>query len=60
MYMWTLQSEVVRIETVRADGGWAALLVERYVSNAASFVLCAFGRVKEHHMSLHYLPRLKN
>ena len=33
---------------------WVALLVERYVSNTASFVLCVVCRVKDHHNSLHY------
>ena len=27
---------------------WAALVVERYLSNAASFVSCAFDSVKDH------------
>ena len=39
---------------------WVALLVSRYLSNAASFVLCVLRRVKDHHTVLHYSPRLKN
>ena len=35
---------------------WMALLVQRYLSNAASFVLCVFCRVKEHHTALHSSP----
>ena len=35
------------------------LLVQRYVSNAASFVLCVFRRVKDHHILLHDSPLLK-
>ena len=36
-----------------------ALLVECYLSNTASFVLCVFRRVKDHHDSLHSSPLLK-
>ena len=38
---------------------WAALLVERYLSNAALFVLCVLRSVRDHHNLLHYSPRLK-
>ena len=36
-----------------------ALLVLRYLSNAASFVLCVFRRVKDHHTLSNYSPCLK-
>ena len=39
---------------------WAALLVQRYLFNTASFVLCIVGRVKDRHNLLHYSPLLKN
>ena len=39
---------------------WVALLVQRYLSSTASFVVCVVCRVKEHHNVLHYSPRLKN
>ena len=39
---------------------WAALLVSCYLSNTASFVLCVFCRVKDHHDLLHDSPLLKN
>ena len=38
---------------------WVALLVKRYLSNRASFGLCVFCRVKDHHNLLHYSPLLK-
>ena len=38
---------------------WVALLVERYSSNAASFVSCVFRRVKAQNTLLYDLPRLK-
>ena len=38
---------------------WVALLVEGYLSDAASFVLCVFCRVKDHHKLLHYSSLLK-
>ena len=38
---------------------WVALFVQRYLSNTASFVLCVFRRVKEHHNLLHDSTRLK-
>ena len=38
---------------------WAALIVWRYLSNTASFVLCVFRRVKGHGNLLHYSLRLK-
>ena len=38
---------------------WVALLVQRYLSSAASFVLCVFRRVKDHHSLLHHSPLLK-
>ena len=37
-----------------------ALLVQRYLSNAASFVLRASPRVKDHHNLLHCSPLEKN
>ena len=37
---------------------WVALLVEGYPSNTASFVLCAFRRVKDHSL-LHCSPLWK-
>ena len=37
-----------------------ALLVSRYLSNAASFVFCVVYSVKDHHNSLHCSPLLKN
>ena len=40
---------------------WVALLVlQDYLSNTASFVLCVFRRVKDHLNLLYYSPRLKN
>ena len=39
--------------------GWH-YLSNATLSNAASFVLCVFCRVKDHHKLLHYSPRLKN
>ena len=39
---------------------WVARRVERYVSNTASFVLCAARRVKDHHHMPNNSPRLKN
>ena len=39
---------------------WVALLVYCYLCNTASFGLCAVCRFKDHHMLLHYSPRLKN
>ena len=36
-----------------------SLLVWRYLSNTASFVLCVFRRVKDHHNLLHHSPPLK-
>ena len=38
---------------------WAALPVWDHLSNAASFVLCAFDD-EDHHNLLHYTPRLNN
>ena len=38
---------------------WVALLVKRYLSNTASFVVCVACRVKDHQHSLHYSPSLK-
>ena len=35
------------------------LLVERYLSDTASFVSCMFRRVKDHHDLLYYSPLLK-
>ena len=40
--------------------GGTTLLVQRYLSNAASCVLCEFRRVKDHHISLHYSYSLTN
>ena len=42
------------------DTTWAALLVERYLSNAASSVLCAFRCVKDHHHLPNCLSLLKS
>ena len=39
---------------------WVALRVQRYLSNTASFVLCASRRAEDHHKLLHYSPLLKN
>ena len=39
---------------------WVALVVSRYLSNAASIVLCVIRRVKDHHKLLHDSPLLKN
>ena len=44
----------------QGPGSWVALLVERYSSNTASFVLCVVGRVKDRHTLLHDSPLLKN
>ena len=38
---------------------WVALLVSRYLSNAASFVLCVLCRVKDRHALQHSSPFLK-
>ena len=38
---------------------WVASLVWRHLSNTASFVLCVFRRVKDHHILKHYSRRLK-
>ena len=38
---------------------WVALLVQRDLSKTASFVLCGFRRVKDHHYVLHCSPMLK-
>ena len=38
---------------------WVALLVQHYLCNTASFVVCVFRRVKERHNVLHYSPLLK-
>ena len=37
----------------------AASLIQRYFSNTASFVLCVFLRVKDHHNLQSYSPLLK-
>ena len=39
---------------------WVALLVERYLSTTAWFVLRALRRVEDHHNSQRYSQRLKN
>ena len=39
---------------------WVALLVERYLSNTASFVLCVLCRVRDGRTLLHDSPSLKN
>ena len=44
---------------VASRDSWVALLVSRYLSNAASFALGVFRRVKDHHSLLHYSPLLK-
>ena len=38
---------------------WVALLVQRYLSNAESFVLCVFRRVHDQHNLLYHSPLLK-
>ena len=38
---------------------WVALLVQRYLSNTASFVLCTVYSAKDHHHLLHNLQLLK-
>ena len=48
-----------RRDSGRTSQSWAALLLYRYLSNKASFVVCAV-RVKDHHNLPNYSPRLKN
>ena len=43
-----------------SDSVWVARLVSRYSSNTASFVVCVFRDVKDHHNLPHYSPRSKN
>ena len=42
------------------DEDWVALLLQRYLSNTASLVLCVARRVKDRYHLLHCLSLLKN
>ena len=55
----TPPSEISRRRRARRRAPWVALLVSRYLSNAASFALCVFRRVKDHRILLDDSPLLK-
>ena len=51
---------VVSWQTYASHNIWMALLVQSYLSNMASFVLCVCCRVKDHQHLLHDSPALDN
>ena len=54
------RSQILFRRAIITDYMWVALPVKRYLSNTASFVLCALRSVKDHHNLQQLFPSLKN